>query len=367
MNNQARLYSLDALRGFDMFFIIGGAELIKALCTLFPSAFSLFLAGQMSHVDWHGFTFYDMIFPLFLFIAGVSFPYSLAQSRRKVRPTKAILLSILKRGMKLIILGFIFNRLLALDFQTMRYASVLGRIGIAWMLAATIYTLGGKKWAIGISAFILIGYYLLCAFVTSPTSPLGASPFSIEGSIVTWFDVHYLPGRCLEGTYDPLGLLSTFPAIVTALFGMLTGNFLKNNLLPENRKVVWMFIFAACLVLVGLLWNNFFPINKKLWTSSYVCFAGGLSLFLLTFLYWIIDVLKFKKWSFVFIVIGLNSITIYMAQKIVDFSYIAKFIGGGTVSLFPDTLQPLIHAAVYVLVVWSFLYFLYRKNIFLKV
>lgn len=367
MNKQDRLYSLDALRGFDMFFIIGGAELIKSICVLFPSAFSSFISLQMTHAEWHGFTFYDMIFPLFLFIAGVSFPYSLAQNRLKGFSTSKIMYSIFKRGIKLFILGLIFNRFLAFDFEHMRYASVLGRIGIAWMFAALIYALGGKKWAIGIAVFFLIGYYVLCAFVPSPVAPLGASPFSIEGSVITWFDVNYLPGRCLEETYDPLGLLSTIPAVVTALLGILTGCFLKENQLPDKKKVIWMFCFATGLIVIGLVWNMLFPINKKLWTSSYVCFAGGLSLLLLTLFYWIIDVLKFKKWSFAFMVIGLNSITIYMAQKVVDLSHISDFLGKGTVHIFPETLQPFFQAIFYLIVVWSFLYFLYRKKIFFKI
>ncbi len=350
-----------------MFFIVGGAELIKSVCVLCPSAFTTFISEQMTHTEWHGFTFYDMIFPLFLFIAGVSFPYSLAQKRVKGYSTSKIIYSTFKRGIKLVILGLIFNRFLSLDFTHMRYASVLGRIGIAWMLATFIYTVGGKNWTIGIAVFFLLGYYVLCAFVPSPSAPLGASPFSIEGSVITWFDVHYLPGRCLEGTYDPLGLLSTIPAVVTALLGILTGVFLKENQLPEKKKVLWLLCFATGLVIIGLAWNMLFPINKKLWTSSYVCFAGGLSLLLITLFYWIIDVLKFKKWSFVFKVIGLNSITIYMAQKIVDFSHISDFLGKGTIQLLPEMLQPLFQAICYLIVVWSFLYFLYRKEIFLKI
>jgi predicted acyltransferase len=367
MNKPGRLYSLDALRGFDMFFIVGGAELIKAFCKFFPSPFTASVAHQMTHTEWHGFTFYDMIFPLFLFIAGVSFPYSLARKRSMDVSTRNIMLSILKRGLILFGLGLVFNRFLAFDFEHIRYTSVLGRIGIAWMIAAAIFTFGGQKWSIGIGVFILMGYYVVCALIPSPASPPGASPFSIEGSIVTWLDVNYLPGRCLETNYDPLGILSTFPAIVTALLGIVTGCFLKNEKLSGNRKVIWLCCFSIGLIVIGLIWNNVFPINKKLWTSSYVCFAGGLSLLLLTLFYWVIDVLKFKKWSFFFTVIGLNSITIYMAQKIVDFSHISDFLGKGTVLLFPQTLQPLIHSIFYLIIIWSFLYILYRKAIFLKV
>ncbi|MEA4935286.1 MAG: DUF5009 domain-containing protein [Paludibacter sp.] len=367
MNQQERLYSLDALRGFDMFFIVGGAAFIKAFFGLFPSSFSDFVIKQMYHVDWHGFTFYDMIFPLFLFIAGVSFPYSLARSYEKGYTNSKIAAVIVKRGMKLIIFGFVFNGILTLDFENMRYASVLGRIGIAWMIAALIFVFGDIKWSIGVSLLILTGYYLVSLFLMNPNAPAGTSPFSIEGSFAAWLDANYFPGRTFDAAYEPQGYLSTLPAIVTALLGILTGNFLKSKRYIAQKKVLLMFVASVVLILTGLLWNNFFPINKNLWTSSYVCFAGGLSLLLLTVFYYIIDVLKFRKWSFVFVVIGMNSITIYMAQKIVDFKHIARFLGSGTVEVFPVNFQPLISSIIYLLIIWSFLYFLYRKKIFLKV
>lgn len=367
MEKHERLHSLDALRGFDMFFIIGGAAFIKAFFGLFPSSVSDFMIGQMYHVDWHGFTFYDMIFPLFLFIAGVSFPYSLAVSRKKGLSERRIILTIVKRGIKLILLGFVFNGILKLDFESMRYASVLGRIGIAWMIAALIYMHVSVKWSVIISMLILIGYNLINVLLINPDAPAGTSPLSIEGSIVAWFDVNFLPGKTLLSTHDPLGILSTFPAIVTAVLGMLTGTFLKNTKWIEQKKVLLMSLFSLLMIGVGLLWDLFLPINKMLWSSSYVIFAGGLSLLLLTGFYYVIDVLKFKRWSFFFIVIGLNSITVYMAQKIINFNQIAAFLGGGTVKLFSETYQPLVISVVYLAVIWSFLYFLYRNKIFLKV
>ena len=161
---QERLESLDALRGFDMFFIIGGSAFINELAKLFPSSFA---SSQMGHVDWHGFAFYDMIFPLFLFIAGVSFPYSLAKSKDKGLSNEKILLTIIKRAFKLVVLGLIVNGIMKLNFADARYASVLGRIGIAWMFGAGIYIYLGKNWSIIIGATLLIGYYLLAAFVPS--------------------------------------------------------------------------------------------------------------------------------------------------------------------------------------------------------
>lgn len=366
MNKNERLESLDALRGFDMFFIIGGATFIKAIAELFPSKLSTFTSMQMSHVDWHGFAFYDMIFPLFLFIAGVSFPFSYEKSISNGKSNTQILTTIFKRTLKLIVLGLIINKALSLNFP-IRYASVLGRIGIAWMFGTIIYMYGGRKWSVVIGSALLIGYYFLCAFVPNPTFQPGQDIFSAEGSIVCWFDVKFLPGRVLETTYDPEGLLSTIPAISTALLGILTGSFLKNNKIKQTHKVYYMLGMSTLLIIVGLLWSYIFPINKKLWTSSYVCFAGGLSLLLLAIFYLIIDVLKWRKWAFPFTVIGLNSITIYVAQRVFNFHHATNFLGGGIVNLFPEAARPTIYAICYLLIIWSFLYFLYRKKIFLKV
>lgn len=367
MNKQERLYSLDALRGFDMFFIVGGSGLIKATAELFPSDFSTFIGTQMGHVAWHGFAFYDMIFPLFLFIAGVSFPFSFEKSTAAGVTKLQFMRKIFIRALKLFLLGLVINNALNLDFENIRYASVLGRIGIAWMLGAIIYMYGGKKWAAISTGIILLGYYFLAAFVPGPEAPAGASIFSAEGSIICWFDRQYLPGLVLNNTYDPEGILSTIPAVATALLGILTGIFLKSQKFTQNRKVLILLAAAVVLTGIGLLWKEIFPINKKMWTSSYVCFVGGLSLFLLTIFYWIIDILKYEKWAFFFRVIGLNSITIYVAQKILNFHYSTDFLFNGFIRLFGETYSEVLYSFFYIVVIWIFLYFLYRKNIFLKV
>lgn len=367
MKQQARLASLDALRGFDMFFIIGGATIIKAFAELFPnSSVADFAIQQMTHVDWHGFAFYDMIFPLFLFIAGVSFPFSLEKSRATGRTEKQIILTILKRAFKLILLGLIINKALSFNFP-IRFASVLGRIGVAWMVGALIYVIGGRKWSVIMAAALLVVYYFLCAFVPNPLMETGQSIFSAEGSIVCWFDVKFLPGLVLNGNYDPEGILSTIPAISTALLGILMGVLLKEERLNQMKKVYYMLGIAVALVVIGLLWSMIFPINKKLWTSSYVCFAGGLSVFLLAIFYFIMDVKQWRKWAFPFTVIGLNSITIYVAQRVFNFHHATNFLGGGVVNLFPVEYRTTVYSILYFAVVWSFLYFLYRKKVFIKV
>lgn len=175
-----RLLSLDTLRGFDMLFIMGFAPLVVALNALHPTAVGDVIAGHMRHVPWDGFTQHDMIFPLFLFIAGISFPFSLAKQRGSGSSDKHIYLRVFRRGVTLVLLGFLYNGFLQLNFPDVRLASVLGRIGLAWMLGAFIYMSLKKSVQYGLIVFILVGYWLLLAFVPAPDAA-GASPLSIEG------------------------------------------------------------------------------------------------------------------------------------------------------------------------------------------
>lgn len=363
-----RLQSLDALRGFDMLFIMGGGSFFVGLNTLFPNAFFGAIAGQMQHVQWDGFACYDMIFPLFLFIAGISFPFSLAKQREKNITEASIYKNIIRRGITLVLLGVLYGGILTVGFANARYASVLGRIGLAWMFAALIFMNTRTITRIGITAGILVGYWLLLALVPAPDGN-GAGVFTMEGSLVGYVDRMLLPGRLHLTIHDPEGILSTVPAIATALLGMFTGEYIKlekKGLTPQ-KKVFHLLLCGAALVVTGLLWNLFFPFNKNLWTSSFVCFVGGLSALLFALFYYIIDVKNIRKWTLFFTVIGMNSITIYLAQRIIGFNKSAEFFFTGLTGLLPENAQPLIQSAGYIAVCWVFLYFLYRHRIFLKV
>lgn len=363
-----RLQSLDTLRGFDMFFIMGGGSLFVALATIFPNVFFQTIAKQMEHVPWNGFAFEDMIFPLFLFIAGISFPYSFAKQREKSLSGAAVYKKIVRRGLTLVILGFVYNGLLQLDFEHQRYASVLGRIGLAWMFAALIFIKTSAKTRLGIIAAILLVYWLLLAFIPAPDGG-GAGVFTKEGSLVGYIDRMFLPGRLHLGIHDPEGLLATIPAIATALLGMSTGEFIKSGKfgLSDTRKVLYILLAGIVLLVIGKVWNIVFPINKNLWTSSFVCFVGGISAILFALFYYLVDVKNYKKWTLFFRVIGMNSITIYLAQRFINFRYTADSLFGGLISLVPENMQPLISSLAYIAVCWGFLYILYRQRIFLKV
>ncbi|HQG76929.1 MAG TPA: DUF5009 domain-containing protein [Bacteroidales bacterium] len=363
-----RLYSLDALRGFDMFWIMGGAGIFTGLATLTNWAPLNWWADQLKHVQWQGFRFYDMIFPLFLYIAGISFPFSLAKRTALNQSRKSIYRHVIFRGLILVFLGILYNNAVRFNLAGLRYGSVLGRIGLAWMFAAIIYM--NTKLTLRIVWFwvILTGYWLL--LLLFPAHDLGSSdPFSQTGNLASYIDRLLMPGKLLLDNHDPEGLLSTVPAIGTALLGMLTGDFMRSGYQADKliRKVTIMVIASVFLIVLGKIWDSVFPINKNIWSSSFVCFAGGLSLLLFAIFYLVIDVWKFRKWAFFFVVIGLNPITIYLANRIINFRHAADFFFGGFTAILPETWHGLIGGIGLTTIGWLFLYFLYKKKIFLKV
>ncbi|MBN1414829.1 MAG: DUF5009 domain-containing protein [Bacteroidales bacterium] len=364
-----RLGSLDALRGFDMLWITGGEGLIFSLAALTGWPFFEWAEKQMEHVSWEGFVFYDMIFPLFLFIAGVSMPFSFVNRKKRGDSLKSIYLHLFKRLFLLLLLGFIYNGLLHFDFENQRWASVLGRIGLAWFFAAIIVLNTSVRGQVIWFAGILLSYWAVMKLI--PVPGFGAGILTPEGNLGAYIDQQLLPGTfCCYIYGDNEGILSTFPAISTALLGALTGHFLitENRRLNGLKKGIIMLSAGIVMLIAGKLWDLFFPIIKNLWTSSYVLFAGGWSLILLAVFYLVIDVWKIRKWSFPFVVIGLNSITIYMLTAgIINFQTMNEFFFPGVIKFFSETVQPMISSLCYILCVWVFLYILYRKKIFLKV
>lgn len=360
--------SLDTLRGFDMFFIMGLSGLIVSLCALWPNVVTNEIAEQMGHVAWNGLQHHDTIFPLFLFLAGVSFPFSLAKQRENGATKGQIYAKIFRRAAMLIFLGMVYNGLFQLDFANLRVASVLARIGLAWMGAALLYVNFGVKTRAWIAVAILVIYALLSKFVCAPDMP-GSDPLSMEGSLVGWVDRLLMPGRLIydSGRFDPEGLLSAVPAVVTAMLGMFTGELIRSEKTTGERKTLMMVVGGVVLAVVAWLGNYFVPINKMLWSSTFVCAVGAYSLLMMALFYYLIDVKGWQKWTLVFRVVGMNSITIYLAQRIISFSGINKFFFGGLAGLCSEQVGEVILDAGFVLVCWLFLYFLYKKKVFLKI
>jgi predicted acyltransferase len=364
-----RLVSLDALRGFDMLWISGGEGLIVSLAALTGWPILKWAGIQMEHVEWEGFHFYDMIFPLFLFIAGVSMPFSILKRKQRGESMKKIYVHVFQRMIFLVLLGLIYNGILRLNFENQRYASVLARIGLAWFFAALIVLNTSVKGQIYWFAGILLAYWAVMKLI--PVPGFGAGVLTPEGNLGAFIDQKMLPGRFCCYTYgDNEGLISTFPAICTALMGTFAGHFLisEKNGRGGLRKGLLLLIAGLVSLALGKLWSLNFPIIKNLWTSTFVLYAGGWSLVLLAVFYLVIDVWGFKKWAFPFVVIGLNSITIYMLNSgIISFERMSRYFFGGLAGLFSETVQEVILATGFILCMWTFLYILYRNKIFLKV
>jgi predicted acyltransferase len=395
-----RLMSLDALRGFDMFWILGADSFVYALHETSQSAPTKFLATQLDHAEWAGFHFYDLIFPLFVFMMGVSTVFSLT----KIIATEgraAAVKRVLRRGILLFIIGLIYSGGFTNPWPDMRLMGVLNRIALCYTFGGLLFIFFRTRMLIAIAAAILLGYWALLALVPFPDVrpiPGGNSIITVEtgytnvaqlnmastnlihGSYVqgvtlpNYIDQKYLPARKYDGTYDPEGILSTLPAIVTALLGIFAGLLIRNKSVPDEKKVLCLLVAGAASATLGWIWNIEFPVIKKIWTSSYVLVAGGYSAMLLGAFYWIVDIKKWRAWCQPFVWIGMNPITLYLASNFLGglgFHKLAMRLAGGPVKNFLDThiahgCGELVISAVGVLLFVGFANFLYRRKIFLR-
>lgn len=365
--NTQRLYSLDALRGFDMFWIIGAEEIFHKLAEITGSPFWETLSIQFIHPKWHGFAFYDLIFPLFLFLAGVATPYSIGKQMEKGKSRKELLIRVIKRGLILVLLGVIYNNGLEIrPIEDIRFGSVLGRIGLAYMFANIIYLYTKQRGQIIWFIALLLGYWLLLAFNSAPGYPMG--DLTMEGNFASYLDLLIMPGKLYLGIHDPEGLVSTIPAISTGLLGIYTGNLLRNTPIENNKKVaIQIAVTGLILIVLAQIWNLVFPINKNLWSSSFTLQCGGISMLLMALFFYIIDILKHNKWAFFFKVIGMNSILIYMSGAFIDWHYTTSGIFKWLGQLVGDPYGIVVLIICSIAVQWAFLYMLYKQKLFLRV
>jgi predicted acyltransferase len=360
----ARIASIDALRGFDMFWITGGDAFFIAMFTFLGTPFFHGLTTQLDHPAWAGFRFYDLIFPLFLFIMGLSMPFSITRRLERGDPKKSLYYHIFRRAVILYVLGLIYNGLFDFNFETLRYTGVLHRIAFCYLAGALIVLNFKQKgqilWAVGIT----FTYWMILLLV--PVPGFGAYILTPEGNLAGYIDRLYLPGSfCCYGPGDNEGILTNFPAIVSVLLGTLAGyRLMKQESTYDKMK--FFVLTGILLTAISIPWNLIYPINKYLWTGSYVVLTTGLSMLAIWLFYWIIDVRGYSKWAFPFKVIGMNCITIYVIAGIFDFGIIAKiFIHGFYTDL--GAFQFPFYEFCVMIVKWLFLYFLYRQRIFLKV
>lgn len=367
---QERLVSLDALRGFDMFWILGAEEIVHSLAKVFPNRLTTALSNQFEHKPWAGFAAYDLIFPLFVFIVGVSLVFSLGKLIRTQGRTAAVR-RVIVRSAILYLLGLVYYGGLSKGFYDLRLMGVLQRIALAYLFAGLLFCYLRPLFLAILTIALLIGYWALLSFVPVP----GARHASFdEGrNWPNWFDAHYLPGRKWDGDHDPEGVLSTFPAVATCLFGVFAGLLLRDPAFPPGRKVVILVVAGAAALVAGYLWGLQFPVIKKLWTSTFVLVAGGYSALLLALFHLVIDVLRLRAWCAPFVWIGMNAITLYVVEKLFDFKRLAASLVGAPGStlharlhLDADTAELLLSIVVVALVL-LLARFLYRRQIFLRV
>jgi predicted acyltransferase len=401
-----RLLSLDALRGFDMFWILGADALVMALGETNQSAPVRFLVGQLEHKEWEGFAFYDLIFPLFVFIVGVSLVFSLTSVL--ARDTRGTAVKrILRRAALLFLLGIFYNGGLTHAWPEVRLVGVLQRIALAYAAAGILFCYCKPRALAAITAALLLGYWALLALVPIrdialdrtalvarlPGTPVDAKGFPDEAKVRAVFeqttqrvkghyeaglnvpnhvDYVYLPGGRYDHYYDPEGIVSTLPAIATCLLGVFAGLVLRRGDLPAVVKLQRLLLAGVVLLVAGWLWDYEFPVIKKLWTSSYVLVAGGWSFLLLAAFYYAIDIRQWRRWCQPFVWIGMNPITLYLLSSIVSFHAIAsRLVGGSVAQALNARVAPgagaILVAAVSLAVVFGVARFLYMRKIFLRV
>ena len=279
---QKRLQSLDVLRGFDMFWITGGGFLAVAISQITGVEW---LETQMQHVEWEGFRFEDLIFPLFMFIAGVAIPFSVKSKIEKNVPKRRLFWKVFKRMIILIILGLLYNGAFWQGFaEPRRFASVLGQIGIAYFLAAliVIYFNSFRSRIIWLAG-ILFGFGIIHLLV--PVPGIGAGVLTPEGCINGYIDRMILPGILYGRTYDPEGILCSLSATGVTLMGTIAGNILRNRKTNDWQKIAYMTAAGVGLIILALAFSSFYHIIKKCWTSTFNMLAGGISFLLMALFY----------------------------------------------------------------------------------
>ncbi len=361
-----RLVSLDAFRGLT----IAGMILVNN-----PGSWE-HVYPPLSHAEWHGWTPTDLIFPFFLFIMGVAMAFSFAR-RLEAGDRRRLSRKVLRRTLIIFALGLFLSAFPSFDLSRLRVAGVLTRIAVVYFFASWIVLYFSRRAQAWATAAILLGYWALLALVPAPGS--GAGDLTPDGNLAAWVDRVLLPGRLYRGTWDPEGLLSTLPAVATALLGTFAGRWVRCG---RERMEIAAGMFAAgwLAILAGLVWDLAFPINKNLWTSSYVLFTAGAALEILALCYWLIDVRGHRRWAQPAVVYGLNSIAVFVLSGLVTKLLYKIEVGGAeTTSLmswiyqhgFLSWAAPLdasfAFAVAYVVFWWAMMGLLYRRGIFIKV
>jgi len=400
-----RLMSLDALRGFDMFWIAAAEPLVAALGKMAQAgghgpgfSFIGLVAYELEHAEWRGFHFEDLIFPLFVFMAGMSIVFSLRKTIEREGRAAAVR-RVLRRGILLYLLGIFYYGGFSDPWPHIRLMGVLQRIGLCYLFAGLIFCFCTVRAMIALAVGLLLGYWALLMFVPirniqlqkealeqlaaqrgvpdDPQALFQSTTERVTGkfepglNLTNHLDFEYLPGFRWDTYFDPEGYLSTLPAIVTCLLGVFAALLVLHPTTNDAQKVIALLAGGLVLVALGWAWGAQFPVIKKIWTSSFVLVAGGYSAVLLAVFYLVVDMWQWQKWCQPFVWMGMNSITIYMADNILGgFGKLSeRFVGGDIGAWFNNRLLgsgDLLAALVELALSFWFVHFLFRRKIFLR-
>jgi predicted acyltransferase len=351
-----RLFSLDVFRGWTMFWIVGGGALVAGLQKLSPNPVINGLVYEFSHTDWQGLRFYDLIWPSFMLMTGMSLPFSYAK-RSLTQTHRQIFMRVLRRFLVLFLLGSLRESISFKHPYLVELSSALQPIAIAY-LAAFLIVRRSWRFQAAVGASILIFYALLLAFVPAPGVPAGS--YGRDANLVLWTDMATV-GRVLPEHWGTV--ICTLPTISTTILGMRLGELLMSDR-PETSKMKIIGLVGISGVALGWALNPVIPIVMKIWTTSYGLASAGFACLMFLFFYWVVDVRGSRKWAFPFVVIGMNAVAIYMSESLIPWSKIVAIFTtrlAGTLGSFTT----LFHAVAVLAVEWLVLYWMYKRKIFL--
>jgi predicted acyltransferase len=365
-----RLVSLDAFRG-----LIIALMILVNTAGGFPGTYQ-----PLTHSDWNGWTITDVVFPSFLWIVGVSLTLSLSKHMKAGAPRRQLALRVLRRGAILYLLGLLIYAFPKFDLTTMRILGVLQRIAICYVAASLLYLWTGVRTQIACIVVLLAGYWALMMFV--PVPGYGTGRLDVEGNLAHYVDSIVLGHHNYASTktWDPEGIVSTLPAIATALFGIMAAYLLRLRR-PLAERTTWLFLTGGVLIALGMMCDMWLPINKKLWTSSFALFMAGLDFMLFAGFLWLIDGQGFKRFAKPFVILGMNAITIYMIAELLETTLNVIRWNSGThvisvrqwifqsfyAPLFTPADASLLFSLTYVLLMFVIAYGMYRRGWFLRV
>jgi predicted acyltransferase len=363
MTETKRLISLDAMRGFTV---------AAMILVNFPGS-DIFSYAPLNHSKWNGLTPTDLIAPIFLFVVGVSIAFAYTKRLELGLPKAEMYKKIIWRSLKIYLVGLFLNLMPDFNFADLRYTGTLARIALVFLFCAILFLNTDWKKQAWIGFGILVAYWLAMMYI--PTPGFDRPMLEPGANLAAWFDSKYLPGTMWQKTWDPEGILSTFPSFVTGITGMIAGRLLLGKM-EKKDKALYLLVGGFLMVIAGYLWNLHFPSNENIWSSSFVLITSGVAALILGTSFYTIDILGRSRFTAPGIIFGANAITVYVLADIIGLFFYRLNIGGAPLnehfmSFFSEVAPSpqfwsMIYALLFVAVNFVPAYILYRKNIFIK-